>query len=101
MNVDFRTTRDENGTDGGRSPPYATFGKSRSEIEAILAKNSGYSPMFRFTLIDEDERVFGAERWCFRGSIDDWIDLAGVASLKAIAELFLPYLGDEGFYELM
>lgn len=77
------------------------FGKSRAEIEAILAKNSDYSPMFRFTLIDEDERVFAAERWCFRGSIDDWIDIAGLGSLEALAEELLPHLGEESFYALM
>jgi hypothetical protein len=77
------------------------FGMGRAEIEAVLVKNSDYSPLFRFTLVDENERVFAAERWCFRGSIDDWIDIAGVGSLEALARALLPHLGEESFYELM
>jgi hypothetical protein len=91
------STRDVDAWCAGLGP----FGKSRSEIEAVLAKNSNYSPLFRFTLVDENERVFGAERWCFRGSIDDWIHIPGRKPLEAIARKYLPHFGEESFYELM
>ena len=40
--------------------------------QAILTQ-SPYTKMLRFTLSNPDRRLFTAERWCFRGSIDDWI----------------------------
>jgi hypothetical protein len=72
-----------------------------AKMEDFLARHANYSPMLRFTLVDEDERLFRAERWCFRGSIDDWIDLAGEASLEELAAALLPHLGEESFYDLM
>ena len=34
-----------------------------------------YMKMLRFELVNPDRREYRAERWCFRGSIDDWFDL--------------------------
>src|SRR5262249_6375364 len=34
-----------------------------------------YQKVMRFTLVDEKARSFRVQRWCFKGSIDDWIDL--------------------------
>ena len=34
-----------------------------------------YQKMLRFTLDDKGDRTFRVQRWCFKGSIDDWIDL--------------------------
>jgi hypothetical protein len=31
--------------------------------------------MMQFILDDKEERLFTAQRYCFRGSIDDWIDI--------------------------
>ena len=32
-----------------------------------------YQKVLRFTLTDEKSRTFRVQRWCFKGSIDDWI----------------------------
>ncbi len=66
-----------------------------------LVSRSRYSPMMRFTLTDPDERLFCVERWCFRGSIDDWFPLAGPAPLPTLIEKYVQHLGRESFYELM
>jgi hypothetical protein len=61
-----------------------------------------YSPAFRFTLIDENERLFHAERWCYLGSIDGWILICFHGrALDELAETFLPHLGQESFFELI
>lgn len=63
-----------------------------------------YMKLLRFTLVDEDDRTFHAQRWCFRGSIDDWIDLWSSGSDGKLADLvkkFCPHIGQESFYELM
>jgi hypothetical protein len=60
-----------------------------------------YQKVLRFTLIDEDNRRFAAERWCFLGSIDDWIPLSGGGDLAKLVERYGPHIGRESFFELM
>ena len=60
--------------------------------------------VLRFTLVDEKKRTFWVQRWCFRGSIDDWIDLwesGSEARLSDLVKKFCPHIGQESFYELM
>lgn len=40
-----------------------------------LQSTGQMSPAFRFKLIEKKERIFEAQRFCFRGGIDDWISL--------------------------
>ena len=60
-----------------------------------------YQKVLRFTLIDEDTRRFAAERWCFLGSIDNWIDLSGGGELAGLVKRYAPHIGKESFFELM
>jgi hypothetical protein len=60
-----------------------------------------YQKVLRFTLIDDDRRSFAAERWCFLGSIDDWIPLSGSGDLSKLVQRYGPHIGQESFYDLM
>ena len=60
-----------------------------------------YQKVLRFTLVDEDRRTFAAERWCFLGSIDDWIPLSGGGDLAKLVQRYGPHIGKDSFYELM
>lgn len=65
---------------------------------------SRYLKILRFTLINREARTFKAERWCFRGSIDDWIDLrmgGGVGKLSDLVERYCRHVGRDSFFELM
>jgi hypothetical protein len=64
-------------------------------------KQSQYVKMLRFRLIDPDTRRYGAERWCFRGSIDDWITLHRSGPLAELVEEYARHLDRESFFELM
>jgi hypothetical protein len=64
-------------------------------------KNMHFTPLLRFTLMDEERRLFTVERWCFLGSIDDWIHLDGPAPLAKSLKKYVPHLGQESLYELM
>lgn len=77
------------------------FGMAR--MEEFYESHAYFSPIFRFTLIDPQERLFIAERFCFRGSIDDWIRLSGGGpdSLQTLVTRYVKHLGEESFYELM
>jgi len=64
-----------------------------------------YQKMLRFTLDDKKDRTFRVQRWCFKGSIDDWIDLwvSGgiIGKLPVLVQTFCPHLGRDSFYDLM
>ena len=63
-----------------------------------------YMKVMRFTLADEQDRTFRVQRWCFRGSIDGWIDLwmsGSEGRLPDLVKRFCPHIGQESFYELM
>lgn len=60
-----------------------------------------YQGMMRFVLVNEQKRLFSAERYCFRGSIEDWIPISmDAAPLSAHLKKFLRHLGSESFFEL-
>jgi hypothetical protein len=43
-------------------------------LQARLDQNAQFKPEMRFVLVDAEQRVFQAQRMCYRGSIDDFID---------------------------
>lgn len=80
----------------------ARFGpKDRAALEAETQKFLTYLPMMCFTLVDEQKRLFSVDRWCFRGSIDDWIALAKADGLSKQVKKYVPHLSQESFFELM
>jgi hypothetical protein len=62
-----------------------------------------YAPVLRFILLDPRQRRFGAERMCYRGSIDGWLELRQTGTVAEVAEMaraLIPTLGTDQFYEL-
>ena len=59
-----------------------------------------YSPRMRFVLIEDQRRRFVAERYCFRGAIDDWIEISKPGRLPRLVKRYVRYLGRDSFYEL-
>lgn len=68
--------------------------------DEVARFSASYTPMMRFILVDRAERKFQPQRYCFRGSIDDWIDIGGQDSLENLVQKFVPHLGRESYYEL-
>lgn len=66
----------------------------------MLAR-ANYSKMMQFALVNAESRWFNLDRWCFRGSIDDWHFLEGDAPLAELAEKYAGHLGRESFFDLM
>lgn len=58
-----------------------------------------YSPMMQFILDDKEQRLFTAQRYCFRGSIDDWIDI-DYGKLTNLVNKYVKHLGNESYFEL-
>ncbi len=56
--------------------------------------------MLRFVLVDKKTRSFVTERFCFKGSVDDWIYIDGPAGLDDQVGKHLKHVGRESFFDL-
>lgn len=56
--------------------------------------------VMRFILEDVDQRIFVAQRWCYYGSIDDWIYAGHSGKIDLLAKELVPKLGTDDFFEL-
>ncbi|KPA17489.1 hypothetical protein MHK_002289 [Candidatus Magnetomorum sp. HK-1] len=74
--------------------------KSDSFINEIIDTNASYSPVMRFILLDKKQRIFTTERFCFRGSVDDWISISEPDSLEKLLKTFIKHLGKESLFDI-
>ena len=72
----------------------------RTNVKTAVDKFLTYSPMLQFILLDEEQRLFETQRYCFLGSIDDWITIGDVDVLPKLVKTFVKHLGEDSFYEL-
>jgi hypothetical protein len=66
----------------------------------FMLQTSHFTKTMRFQLVNKKERLFNVERWCYRGSIDDWIFLDGPEPLAELVAQYVPKLGTDDFFEL-
>jgi hypothetical protein len=71
----------------------------QTQIAALVAQAVHYFPMMQFLLEDEQRRTFAAQRYCFIGSIDDWIDI-GHGKLTKLVKRYVKHLGHESYFDL-
>src|SRR6266446_164269 len=72
---------------------------AEAKVREYFARSVQYSPMLQFLLEDEKRRLFTAQRYCFRGSVDDWIDI-GYGPLTTLVKQYVKHLGQESYFEL-
>jgi hypothetical protein len=70
------------------------------DTEELVRNVITFSAVFRFILDDAEKRLFTIEHYCFKGSIDDWIYIAGPEQLESLAKKCLVHLGKESFFVL-
>ncbi len=70
-----------------------------AKVRAYFTRSVQYAPMLQFILDDEKRRTFTAQRYCFRGSVDDWIDI-GYGPLTILVKQYVKHLGQESYFEL-
>ena len=75
-------------------------GARSDKAQAIRQIALSYSPMLQFVLMDKAKREFEVRRYCFLGSIDDWIDIGKTGSLSELVETYVQHLGEESYFEL-
>ncbi|MFQ6092937.1 MAG: hypothetical protein ACE5OR_09685 [bacterium] len=64
-------------------------------IEDLVAQYINHSLMLRLILVDEEERIFIIQRYCFLDSIDDWIEIGRPDTLKKHLRIYVKHLGRE------
>jgi hypothetical protein len=83
-----------------QTPLRAGFSIDDALDSIVNVADRQYTAVMRFRLVEEDRRRFAAERFCFRGSIDDWIHIGGPDRLEKLVKRYVKYLGTDDFYEL-
>ena len=81
----------------GFSIPDESMAKRLQEEERVYGQ---FTPIMRFILTDGQKRRFRAQRMCYRGSIDDWIDIEFDETIAKMAPRLIPKLGTDRFFEL-
>ena len=76
---------------------FAARPMEESELQEFLS----YHPTMQFVLSGEKRRTFMTQRWCYLGSIDDWLPIGRPGKLDALVQQFLQHIGQESYYELM
>lgn len=76
------------------------LGIQKERVGAALERVLSYSPMLQFVLVDGEKRLFETRRYCFLGSIDDWITISGAEPLAKLVPAYVQHLGEDSYYEL-
>ena len=66
----------------------------------LLRKEIHYSPMLVFQLVDAQRRTFQTQRYCFLGSVDDWIEIGKPGKLPTLVKKYVKHLGQDSYVEL-
>lgn len=90
----------ECGSDIAGLDQMATMYRGRPMTAAEKARSARYMAVLRFVLASKQQRTFVTERFCFRGSVDDWIHIDGPADLSVHLKKYIKHLGRESMYEL-
>jgi len=61
----------------------------------LLRESIHYSELVRFMLLDDKRRTFVTQRYCFIGSIDDWIEIGRSGKLAHLVKQHVKHLGKE------
>jgi hypothetical protein len=69
-------------------------------LQAERDRYGQFTPVLRIILADPERRTFRAERMCWLGSIDDWIDVEPHGPIEKVVRALIPKLGTDAFFEL-
>ena len=71
-----------------------------TELMTTLRNIIHYSPMLVFQLVDAQRRIFQTQRYCFLGSVDDWIEIGKPGKLATLVKRYVRHLGQDSYVEL-
>ena len=70
------------------------------ELMTTLRHVIHFSPMLVFQLVDGTRRTFQTQRYCFLGSVDDWIKIGKPGKLATLVKKYVKHLGRDSYVEL-
>jgi hypothetical protein len=70
------------------------------ELMTLVRKGIHYSPMLVFQLVDAQRRIFQTQRYCFLGSVDDWIEIGKPGKLATLVKKYVKHLGQDSYVAL-
>jgi hypothetical protein len=70
------------------------------ELMTTLRQVIHFSPMLVFQLVDGTRRTFQTQRYCFLGSVDDWIEIGKPGQLPTLVKKYVKHLGQDSYVEL-
>ena len=79
--------------------PHASLEENTRRM-SLLRQGIHYSPMLVFQLIDAQRRTFQTQRYCFLGSVDDWIVIGKPGKLSTLVKKYVKHLGQDSYVEL-
>jgi len=71
-----------------------------AELMTTLRNIVHYSPMLVFQLVDAQRRIFQTQRYCFLGSVDDWIEIGKPGQLSTLVKKYVKHLGQDSYVAL-
>lgn len=72
----------------------------RTTLKHLTRSRTRYMPVMRFSLVEENTRMFLPQRYCFRGAVEDWIDIGEKDHLATLVRKYIKHLGKESLYDL-
>ncbi len=79
---------------------YPTSENEKAYIRKTLLQGIQYTADLQFVLVDETKRRFATQRYCYLGSIDDWIPIGRSGKLPRLVKRYVKHLGKEPFVTL-
>ncbi len=76
--------------------PLTPVGFNENSILRLMT----YSPVMQFVLVDKEKRLFITKRYCFLGSVDDWIQISDEDTLENLTRRYIKHIGKDSYYEL-
>ena len=76
------------------------FAAQADRLRERSDRHAQFTPVLRFILVDAESRAFCVERWCYLGSIDDWIDVGTEGPVAQLAREWVPKLGTDRLFEV-
>ena len=81
-------------------PIFEGLGFMSAQLSERLVQSMPLTAVFQFHLVDQNDRLFEPYRYCYRGSIDDWISVGEAETLDKVVKRYLKHIGKDSYYEL-
>jgi hypothetical protein len=78
----------------------ANFAPIPQQTDEIIREIVSYAPVLKFVLVDVKRRTFVTQRYCYLGSVDDWMNVGNPSSLNTLVHEYIKHLGKQSYFDL-